>query len=112
MAKNITLLFGGDIDEATVYERLFENDSGFKAADPQPLHSDAAVAVAVAGLVVSTAQLGIQIWRLYSEAKNAGKPLLVTVVANAGERTILPADSKEAVEKALETAMAVEKPKS
>ncbi len=112
MAQCVTLLFDGDIDETTVYERLYDNKSGFKPADQQPLHSDAAVAVAITGLVVSTAQLGIQIWRLCSEAKNAGKPLLVTVLANAGEKTELPADNKDGLVKALEMAVTVEKPKS
>jgi hypothetical protein len=104
------LLFGGNIDEAAVYERLYDAGSGFKPADQQPLHSDVAVAVAVAGLVVSTAQLGIQIWRLYSEAKNAGKPLLVTVVGPTGAKTSMPADSQEAVEKALQAATAGDEP--
>ena len=112
MPQRVTLLFRGEVDEATVFERLYESESGFNPDDDQPLNSNVAVAVAVAGLVVSTAQLAIQIWRLWSEAKNAGKPLAVTVVAKSGAATEIPTDSKEAVEKALESAAAADRPKS
>lgn len=104
MAQNVTLLFSGSITEGTVYNRLYSQDSGFQPADNQPLNSDAAVAVAIAGLVVSSAQLAIQIWQLYSEAKNAGKPINVTIISAAGEKTAVPSDNEKAVNEALETA--------
>lgn len=106
MAQHVSLLFGGEITESTVFDALYQGDSGFKAADHQPLNSNVAIAVAIVGVVVSSAQLGIQLWRLYSEAKNAGKPINVTLVSATGEQIPIPFENRDTVEKALQTATA------
>ena len=111
MAKSVTLLFKGDVDEATIFDRLYESDSGFMPDDDQPLNSDVGIALAIAGLVVSTSQLALQIWQIWSAAKISGKPLAVTVVTKSGDRVELPLESKESVENALLAAEA-ENPKS
>jgi hypothetical protein len=108
MSQSLSLLFCGNIDESVVFERLYEPDSGFKPDEEQPLNSDVGVAVAIAGLVVSTAQLAIQLWRLWSEAKNAGKPISVSIVSRTGARIELPTDSKLTMERTLEMGIATE----
>lgn len=101
----VTLLFSGDVTESTILERVYSENSGFQPSAQQPLHSNIAVGVAVTGLVISTAQLGIQIWRLYAEARNAGKPIEVRIVAFDGATTQLPKGSMQDLNKALDAAI-------